>query len=205
MPSHSDSFTSTHKLRARAAHTGSSACSRKQRRSQHNTGSSSVLEARRWWRRTGVLFFFSPKATSFLPPSNAPSLRKPLYSSCSLSPQHTLNSKSRKFALLAENSVVGAAPLLFPLLPLLLLLLSVDLLLLCSLFFSCLCSESLLLCSPCPLYFYLSSVALPLFLSMSHPPTALPALIGREGEVSTRPPAGASGTVQLLKKEEEMN
>lgn len=150
----------------------------------------------------GVVFF-SPKATSFLPPSNAPSLRKPLCSSCSLSPQHTLNGKSRKFALLAENSVVGAAPLL--LLPLLLLLLSADLLLLRSLFFSCLRSESLLLRSPCPLYFYLSSVALPLFFPMSHPPTALPALIGREGEVSTRPPAGASGTMQLLKKEEEMN
>lgn len=84
----------------------------------------------------GCLFSKLTSFPSFLPPPNPPSPRKLLSSSCSVSPQHTISSKSRKFEPLAESREEGAALLL--LLPLLLvsLLLSVDLLLLHFLFLS---------------------------------------------------------------------
>lgn len=196
----SQSESSPHR---KCSFSSASAHSRKLQHSQH-TGSSSVLGRRRWrwWRRTGGFLFSKLTSFPFLP-----SFLLTLPAWGSLSPPHALpphstRSQANPGSLTLWQKTVNKE-----------LLLSSSSCYSCSslstccffTFFFCLCSESLLLRSLCPLYFYLSSVALPLFFPMSHPPPALPALIGWEGEVSSWPPAGASGTVQLLKKEEEMN
>ena len=52
----------------------------------------------------------------------------------------------------------------------------------------------------CPLYFYPSSEALPLFFPMSRPLQGFPVLIGWLEEVSTWPPAGALETAAAKKR-----
>lgn len=204
---HSDSFTSSHKFRVRAAHTGSAASAQLLLTAgssrAHNTGNSSMWGGRRWRRRIGGVFSLNwlPFLPSFLlltlpaRGSRSPHALSP-HSTQSAANPGSLNlwqkavRKELLFSCSCRSSWSSRSSLLT-----------------CCFFsfFFCLCSESLLLRSRCPLYFYVSSEALPLFFPMSHPPSSVPALIGWEWEVSSQPPAGASGTVQLLKKEEEMN
>lgn len=148
----------------------------------------------------------------FLPSPNPPSLRKPLCPSCSLNTAplspHSTHSPANpgSFNLWQETqrgvcrrsstSSSSASPPPPPLCRLVaspLLFLWLSLLGVVSL---CRSLHSLLLSQLC---------GSPSLFPLSRPLPALPALIGWEAEVSTLPPAGASETVQLLKKEEEMN
>lgn len=179
-----------YKFSAAAAHTGSAAsASVHSRKQQHNTSSSSWSGRRWWWCRSRTGEFLFSKLTSFLllmlhawGSLSPPSAHSPPSTHSPANPGSLILSRERVRKDLHLSSAV---------------------LLLCrpvasSLFF--LCSESLPLCSLCPLYFYLSFVALPLFFPMARLRLASSAPIGRQGEVSNWPPAGASGTVQLLKK-----